>query len=105
MANKVFTIPSTDITITARNQREERLAWIFCYEIEMNAKGAADGDNYGVNLLRDGCTHRIAHEMDGEASAMYYLGMLKEPVSSVVIADAIEAEYRKICAEREEAQA
>lgn len=87
------TIPTTDIIITAHNKREETIAWIFCHNITSTAEAATEGYSYALDACGEFGTGHVIESAGGYASAMYHLGMIEEPISTIEIAGFMRAAY------------
>lgn len=84
--------------ITAHNEREKQFARIFNKEISDIVEyidGMEGMEVVAKSLLRDTYNHWMVTDLGGMASAMYYMGMIKEPISNIKIWDMISDEYWK----------
>lgn len=92
-----YAIPTTDIVITCRNKREESLARIFINQMEDVVEWAiaSDDPHYWARRVvdADGWDENYIRELDGQSSAMYWLGMVGEPITMTDIHNAIMAMY------------
>ena len=79
----------TEVMITARNQREERLARIFNGEIERVHEYVGGTDSISESLKKEGEEHWLMEDLGGIASAMYFLDMTEECVTRHAIWKAI----------------
>ena len=92
-------IPKTEIDITCRNKREEGLARIFVRQFHQVVRWALESDDveYWARKVTSefGYFENYIKELDGQASSMYWLGMLKEPLGMMEIHEAIVAMYEE----------
>lgn len=90
-------IPKTDIDIICHNQREEGLARIFVRQFHQVVEWALESDDseYWARRVvsKYGYIENYIKELDGQSSAMYWLDMLKEPLTPSEIHNAIMAMY------------
>lgn len=79
----------TEVIITARNQREERLARIFNGELERVHEYVGGADSISESLKEKREDHWLIEDLGGIASAMYFLDMTEECVTPYDIWKAI----------------
>ena len=96
MAKATRRIPTTDIIITAHNQREDAISWIFCNNITSTAEAATEGYSYALDACGEFGTGYVIEHAGGYASAMYHLGMLEAPLSTIDIAGFMRAAYMEM---------
>ena len=93
-------IPKTDIDITCHNEREATLARIFINQFKDVVDWAVEerhNPSYWACRVVSavGFTENYIREMSGQASAMYWMDMLKEPLVDAQIHNAITAMYNE----------
>lgn len=95
MAKTTINIPKMDAAIMCRNEREKRAARIFVREMHDTVEAAVRGESYGLGAVDEstGWTHWICKDLEGNASAFYFMDMLEESISSVEISEAMRAMY------------
>ena len=75
------------IEIKARNKNEERMAWIFNDEVESIVKDWSTEKFWKDSFAERDFQHWRFLELSGQASALYFMEMIEEPLSSVEIRD------------------
>lgn len=92
-------IPKTDITITCRNKREQSLGRIFVRQIHQVVGWALESDDpsyWAREVVSEyGYTKNYVREMSGQATSMYWLGMLEHPIADCDIHGSIMALYNE----------
>lgn len=93
-------IPKTDIDIICRNKREESLARIFVRQfhqvVEWAVEESANPSYWACRVVSEyGFTEPYIRDLDGQSSAMYWLDMLKVPLTGSEIHEAIKAMYKE----------
>lgn len=91
-------IPKMDAIITCHSKREEKLARILVNNMKDIADAAIGGYKYGLDAVKEFGQSYLYEEMYGMAAAMFHLGMLEAPLSSVEFADACREMYLDKCA-------
>ena len=86
-------IPKMDAVIMCRNEREAKLARILVNNMRDVVEAAIEGYKYGLDAVSEFSQSYLYEEMYGAAGAMFHLGMLEEPLSSVEFAQACRAMY------------
>jgi len=97
MAKTTVKIPKMDAAIICRNEREKRAARIFIDEMHDIVNDALRGESYGLGAIDEvsGCLHWRIKNLDGQASAFFYMDMVSEPITCINIADAVRAMYEE----------
>ena len=88
MAKKTFSFPHLDAVITTRNAREEKFAGIFIGQLRRAVEYMQDKEYSVGQTLKHGGNDWVWEDLGGQASAMFFMGMTEEPISSVEIARA-----------------
>ena len=92
-------IPKTDIDITCHNKREEALARIFVRQFHQVVEWALESDDpeYWARRVVGlyGFAENYINSLDGQSSSMYWLDMIKEPLTPSAIHGAIMAMYEE----------
>lgn len=92
-------IPKTDIDIICRNEREKSLARIFVRQMDDVVRCALESDDaeYWARRVvsKYGFAENYIRELGGQSSSMYWLDMLKEPLSYIGIHNAVMAMYEE----------
>lgn len=98
MAKTKIRIPKTDIDITCHNEREASLARIFVRQFDDVVRWAVEERHnpsyWACRVVSEyGFTEPYIRDLSGQASAMYWLDMLKQPFTDGEIHNAIMAMY------------
>lgn len=91
---KTFTFPNLDTVITARNRREQRFADIFIDQLKSAVEYMQDKEySFGQKLKKGNDSGWYWEELGGQSSALYFMKMIPEPLSSVTIARACKQTF------------
>lgn len=91
-----FTFPNLDTVITAHNKREAFFADIFVDQMKRAVEYMQDKDYDLGQKLKDSIGGGWYWEqLGGESSALYFMGMIPEPISSVTIERACKMTYNE----------
>jgi hypothetical protein len=92
---KKMNIKHTDIMVTVRNKREEKLVRIINNQVDDVIRYMRGDDDFGESIRRETTSHSVFDQFWGETSALYYMGMIDKPCGTLEIWKAVAREHNR----------